>query len=242
MGYEGELRRTLVCLEGEAPGVDEGGCLLADCYACLELARGDWDGAESAIRRMMDHAESLPASSGRQHYGVHSQWFLCAIAFNRGDWERLAEHAAAGEAVARRIDYRMLLAEFQLWQAYLAHRAGDGAKAARLRRLAVALVGRLKRTLSGNWFQVVCAWKLFDEDVAGALRVRDRELKTIQGRGMLAYECEYHVERCRLLARLGRPLEEELAAARVAAGKLRAPAPRLAELDRIQGGDVATGS
>ena len=242
LGYESELRQTLAGLEGEAAGVNNGGCLLADRYAALAQTLGDWDGAESAVRRMMGHAESLPAGPGRQHFGVNGQSILCNIAFNRGDWERLAEHAAAGEAAARRIDYRMLVAEFQLWQAYLAHRAGDAAAAARLRRLAVAQVGRLKKTPSGNWFKALCAWKLFDEDVAGALRVCDREWKTIRGRGMLAYECYCHVERCRLLARLGRPLEEELAAARAAAGKLRAPAPRLAELDRIQGGDVATGS
>ncbi len=93
-------------------------------------------------------------------------------------------------------------------------------------------------TPSTVWFETLCAWKLLDEDVAGALRVRDREWKAIQGRGMLAYECGCRVERCRLLARLGRPLEEELTAARDAGGKRRAPAPRLAELDRIDRGDL----
>ncbi len=127
LGYESELRQTLAGLEAEAPGVDEGGCLLADCYASLAQERGDWDEAESAVRRMMDHAESLPANYSRLHYGVHSQRILCGIAYNRGDWERLAEHAVMGEAAARRVDYRMVLAEFQLWQAYLAHRAGDEA-------------------------------------------------------------------------------------------------------------------
>ena len=69
--------------------------------------------------------------------------------------------------------------------------------------------------------------------------MRDEELATIVGHGQLGYECYCHVERCRLLGRMGRPLDEALAAAREAASKLRDPAPRLAELDRIAFGDTA---
>jgi hypothetical protein len=42
-------------------------------------------------------------------------------------------------------------------------------------------------------------------------------------RGMLAAEADLRLKRCRLLARLGRPLDDERAAARAVLGRLRAP-------------------
>jgi hypothetical protein len=68
-----------------------------------------------------------------------------------------------------------------------------------------------------------------------ALRVRDLELATCAGRGQLAYESYCHVERCRLLARMGRPRDEVLAAA----DRLREPAPELDKLERAARGEPA---
>ena len=79
---------------------------------------------------------------------------------------------------------------------------------------------------------------MHENNAAAALRVRDEELATIVGRGQLGYECCCHVERCRLLVRMGRPLDEALAAAREAAGKLRDPAPELEKLERIARGEA----
>ena len=47
------------------------------------------------------------------------------------------------------------------------------------------------------------------------------------------------VERCRLLAQMGLPLADDLAAVRTAADKLRNPAPYRDELARIASGDTA---
>ena len=96
-------------------------------------------------------------------------------------------------------------------------RAGEEGRARAGRRLAVAQMSRLKQRPTRHWFNALCAWAWHENDAAAALRVRDEELATIVGRGQLGYECYCHVERCRLLARMGRPLEEALAAGRAAA-------------------------
>ncbi len=65
------------------------------------------------------------------------------------------------------------------------------------------------------------------------------ELAAIRNKGRLDAESRCRLKRCRLLARLGRPLDEEMASAREAAGKLKNPTPRLVELDAIARGEGA---
>ena len=67
-------------------------------------------------------------------------------------------------------------------------------------------------------------WKKSDPSEQ-VLEVRDLKLKRLDGKGQLHDETRCQVKRCRLLAQLGRPLEEDLAAARTAAGRFRDPAP-----------------
>ena len=100
------------------------------------------------------------------------------------------------------------------------------------------LAARLKRPPSNSWFDALCAWALHENDLPAALRVRDRELATIVDHGRLGYECTCHIERCRLLAKMGRPLDEVLAAGRGAAARLRNPAPELEKLDRAVRGET----
>ena len=49
------------------------------------------------------------------------------------------------------------------------------------------------------------------------LAVRDRELKDVSGWGRFLTEARCRVNRCKLLARMGHPREEELAAAQTKA-------------------------
>ena len=152
--------------------------------------------------------------------------------------EALRDHAALGEEKSLRSGERIPLSECQLWQALIARRAGDEARALALRRTAVARMSRLKQPPTPHWFNALCAWALDENDLPAALRVRDLELATYADHGQLGYESYCHLERCRLLARMGPLPEEALTAARLAAGKLRDPAPRLAELDAIAQGEM----
>jgi hypothetical protein len=231
-----EVRDALGCLEAEARDGGDDRCLLEDCKSDLAMALGDLDGTEAAYLRMTEYADAMPQAEGPDHYKAYGYCGLCRIVFERGQWDRLADHAAAGEQAARRIGYQMPLAEYQLWQALLARRAGEDGRALALRRQALTRVDRLKKPPTPFWFDALCAWALLDDDVAAAVRVREQEVRVFEGSGQFRYECDAHVERCRLLARTGRPPDDALAAACAAAGKLRDPAPRLAELDALEGG------
>ncbi len=237
-GYAAPIRQALHSLEHDVPCSGEDHFLLEDLKRAFALALDDLDGAEAATLRSMRIADDC----GEQHSAAHHMAFnycgLCTVAFKRNDWERLAEHAAAGEQAARRIGYKLQQSECQMWTALLALRSGDETRARPLRTRAVSRVARLKRPPTGSWFNALAAWALHENDLAAALAVRDREFETIRDRGRLHYECACHVERCRLLARMGRPLDEALAAGREAAAKLREPAPERDKLERIARGEI----
>ena len=238
-GYKAEIRQAIGSLERDIHRFPEDGFLLEFAKRRFALGIGDLDGARESAARSLRVAEEGVSRNAANFHLTFVYEDLCGIDFMRGDPESLAKHAALGEEKARLSGEQMPLVEFHLWRALLARRSGDETQALSLRRTAIARMSRLKHPPTFHWFNALCAWSLDENDLPAALRVRDRELATIAGCGQLAYECYCHVERCRLLARMGRPLDEAMAAARDAAGKLRDPAPRLADLDRIAHGEAA---
>ena len=239
-GYAAEIRQALNSLEHDVPRFNlEDHFLLEFAKRQFALGLDDMEGVEQSAARSLRLAEDGAAGRYADYHLAFVYEDLCGANFRRGDWEALAENAALGEVRSRRAGEQLPLSECQLWQALLALRAGEEVRARAVRRPAVARMSRLKQRPTRHWFNALCAWALHENDAAAALRVRDEELATIVGRGQLGYECCCHVERCRLLARMGRPLDEAMAAARDAAGKLRDPAPCLAELDRIARGETA---
>ena len=213
--------------------------LLEDLRRVFALALDDLDGAERATLRSMCRADEAGEGDSAGHHTVFNHCGLCAVAFKREAWGQLAEQAAAGEREARRIGYKLQISECQMWLALLARRAGDEARARPLHARAVGRVGRVRKPPSAAWFDGLAACEVWVDDLPAALRVRDRELATVRDHGRLAYECHCHVERCRLLAKMGRPLDEVLAQGRAAAARLRDPAPELEKLMRAARGEAA---
>ena len=144
-----------------------------------------------------------------------------------------------GQTLSTETHALLTLARWSGSEGFFAGRSVDEARAQALRLWAFARMARMKQPPSPHWFNALCAWALYADDLPAALRVRDLELATCAGRGQLAYESNCHVERCRLLARMGRPLDEVLAAGRAAAGRLREPAPALDKLERAARGEPA---
>jgi hypothetical protein len=83
------------------------------------------------------------------------------------------------------------------------------------------------------WFDALCAYHDQAAEHEEALKARDAELALLRNKGRWAAESRCRVERCRLRARLGLEVAEELAAARAVIGRLRKPDALLMELDRI---------
>jgi hypothetical protein len=86
------------------------------------------------------------------------------------------------------------------------------------------------------YFEALTGYYQQGENWADAIRVVETHLQTIQGKGQPAREADCHLQRCRLLAKLGQPLDQALTVAREAAVKLRKPERTLNEIAKIAGG------
>jgi hypothetical protein len=234
-GHAAAISEALAFMEADvAPGMECRYCIQGD-FADFHLGISDLAGAEAACMRILAMAEDEPAATTRAHHGMTALSRLCEIAFLRQDWAALGRSAAWGEALHQEVPRPQLLAEFLQWQALLVRRDGDTRRAARLSRRAestVAASGAVPRTA---YFDALCAYHLAGEDAGKALASRERELALIAGSGMRQREAHCRLERCRLLARLGLPLQEALEEAGSAARQLRRPEALLAELEQIGG-------
>jgi hypothetical protein len=209
------------------------------CCLCLQGLRTEvelaLDRLEAATAAAMHY---LAMSTSSAHYAAHAYALLCEIAYRRGDWQAVLEWAEAGEAAARRTPTSGVLPECLAWQAAAARHLGRRRDARRVYRSATSQAAHVGATPSTAYFDALCAYHETGGRLDLALQIRDRQLAAMVGKGQMADECRCRLERCRLLAALGRPLETDLAAAREAACKLVDPAPVLEKLGRIEQGDA----
>lgn len=206
------------------------------CWAQFALQRGRLDEAQAAALKMLAMTDAERSRSTADHYALDAFADLCAVAFERGDWGALEEWARAGEETARRRDKPLELAKFLAWRALLERRGGNEDTARRLFRAATSRAARLKAVPGESYYDALCAYHEQGGEPGAALTARDQELKGIAGKGRLTHEARCRLKRCRLLAQMGLPLEDDLRAARAAAAKLRHPEKFLEEIERLAGG------
>jgi hypothetical protein len=210
-----------------------------DCRHCIQSCTTEWhmrcgrlDEAEASARRSLQLADG--PSQAHPASGALSD--LCYLDHLRGGWNALQGHAEAGEEAARQANRPAAVSEFLLWRAVAARQQGDEHQAQRLMRKAASRAGRLGAAPSLTFYDALRAFHTLGGDLNAALAARGRELEALAGKGQWFQECRARMDRCRLLRRIGRPLDVELAAAREAASRLRRPGPALEELKRIEGG------
>jgi hypothetical protein len=230
-GYAAQAREVFAFLEADVPDHGEARYSLLCLQSSFARSEGRLDDALACGRRVLELS-----TSDRCLYYHHQQYAhvdLCTTYRRRGDWIDLENHAAAGEELARRQSNSYLVGLFQVWQALCARRAGEELQAGRYLRQGTARLERCACSRGDESFNTVCAYHEHAGDLEAALRARGQQLAGLIDRGLFISECRCRIDRCRLLAALGRPLAAEVRAAREVAGRLHDPAPHLAELDRI---------
>jgi hypothetical protein len=232
-GYAEEIREAIRWLEKEAPAEGSPKYLLLARRRWLAGELGLHDEAEELARQALAVAASDPDEATARSHAVFCFSHLCEIAHHRADWASLAEQAAVGEDLARQVGHQLELAEFHLWQALLARRAGRADRAERLWQAGRRRVAQLGMPPDHIYFDALCAYHALGGEGSDELAARDHELSVLQGKGRWSAETRCRLARCRLLARLGRPVGEEVAAARETALRLRRPGAVLEELAKM---------
>jgi hypothetical protein len=238
-GHAQDIIEALDYLEKLADEVGEDKYLVLGSKAAFALEMGRVDEAEAILLHSLRLADQDKDRSGAEHSSVFDYSDLCDVAWRKRDWKALDEYTREGEKVARRRDLQMQLCEFLMWEAVLRAHEGDTEKSLYLHRRALSRAGRLRMPPTETFFDAHTAWHTLREDLTQALAVREGQLKMLAGKGRFITLCRCRTRMARLLARLGLPIDEQMAAAREVAQKLRDPSPHLAELDRIAAGDAS---
>jgi hypothetical protein len=231
LGYAAAIREALGQLEREFPVSGE------DLYALLSTQRvfaaetGRLDDAVGIAMKALGLMDADPSETAP--YAIDAYASLCWVAFQTGDWQSLAGWARCGEQSAGELGQPPRAAEFVMWQAVCARRGGDARTARRQHRRGVSLAHRLGQVKANYYWDALAAYHELGGDIAAALSSRRAEFGRLRGQGRLADECSNVLAQCRLLALLGRLTGREVRLAREAAGKMRAPAKYLAELEAI---------
>jgi hypothetical protein len=233
-GYGDLVRQAMDYMEGELPPEPTSQrYLLLARRRIFSLELEQIDQAMEYSQQELALADSDRDRTRAKHFQTFIYCALCMMAHARGEWDNLAEWSELGDGITRLVGHQVELSELLAWRAASARKAGEEERALRLCRSALARMKAQRMPPTRGFYEGLCAFHELGGDVPGMLAVRERELKDVSGWGRFLSECHCRIQRCRLLARLGQPLETELAAAQESAGRLRQPAPYLADIERI---------
>ncbi len=225
IGYEKQILENLDYLESQPLDLDTWRLLEAR-RASLEVEFECWDAAEAAAQRYM-------ARSGNSEFRlIHAHYLLCKIAYERKQYDAALQHAIEGEKFARREGRQRSIALFVLWQALFARDSGDEAKAGQLYRTAMSRASHVESAF-GSFYEVLSDYYQLGGDPEAALQALDRQLDEAIQTGSAYEETDVRVERCKLLAKMGAPKEEELRLAHEAAARTLKPEWFLKKLEKL---------
>lgn len=160
---------------------------------------------------------------------------LRRIAYAQGSLEVAYGYAKSMQKYA--LNSRIDMADSKLWQAVLAKRLGDDNEA---RHKFAQGMEEYRRYNIPRWLEPYDAeaeYLELERQAEVGLVVRNRQLDAFKDYGSIWYLAHTHLQRLRLLGRLGVALEDDLARARAIIPEMKEPAEYQRQLERIESGD-----
>ena len=196
-----------------------------------------WEDADDLCQRELELASHDPEAERAMHFSVFAYAARCQIARHGGIDTLLVQSAERAAELAERCGHASAAAEAQAWLALAARRRGQEQDALAAHRQAVARMQHLGIPPAPGYYAAIAAFHEEKGHFEAALEVRCRELTALRDRNRRLHECRAHIERCRLLARLGRLDDAALEQALAAAAQVRSPDRYVDELEGIQSGN-----
>jgi hypothetical protein len=234
LGYAEQILEAITHLEAELAHMGDGEdkYLVQGDRMAFHFELGQWQEAEDGAMQLLRWASIDGDDNEAVHHSIYTYSSLCEIAYRKQDWDALANWARTGESLAWKNQRQMQMAEFALWQAFLARREEDEARGRQLSRRATARLTRLGTPPSRAAIDALCGFHALAGEYATALEVRRRELSAIVERGRFADEARCRIHICHLLHRLGEELDADLSATHAAIARLKKPERYQAELQQ----------
>lgn len=234
LGHQDAIASAMDYMNDEIPEDVECQFCARSCRTEFELVRGQLEEAEKSAKITLEMADDYWNPSTAEHHSGAACAHLCTIAYQRKDWAALQEWATLGEELNRNDDDDLGLATQMLWLALVARSQGDSDRAKRLRHRAVSKVKRVRSIPSSDYYDALAAYHEYGGELDKAVRVRERELARINGKGRYHDEAQAQLKRCTLLSTMGQLEDAQRQECRESVEKLRDPSPWIQKLDALK--------
>jgi hypothetical protein len=212
-----------------------------ECHKCLQCLKTEYAITQDRLQEAETETNKLIAECKPQaddHYFASAYAYLCEIAYLRQDWVGLLAMASEGEIYSRRLPSQpMTLWGLIAWQALAKKHLGAKKEAQRLYLQATTQTARINTVPGSDYFDALVGYREAGNEIETALKIRQRQLSTLKGKGQYDTECDCRLDCLRLMRFLGKNSQDEdfrmeLQAVRELAQKLVNPQPILAKLEQ----------
>jgi hypothetical protein len=232
LGYETEIRDALRYIENELPTDSEALLRVEYIRAELDLEYGRYDAVQDRLMMYLSNAEH--SHSYRKADGCRVGHLL---SYAVGDFATARDFAAQNAQHSYDGQHQRGIADALIWHAVYNLKLGQAGEAQKILQLALDHYRRFNLAPALTYFDALCDYHEIRGDLHHALALRERQFNDLQLRGSLHDLAKAHLQYCRLLGRMGQPLDYAIGQAHTFIMTLQKPDQHLAALSRIKNGD-----
>lgn len=231
IGYEDKIRDTIQTMEQDIPLDLDTRCLLQARRSQMANILHQYDKAES---------EAQVYLSMSQHSAfrlMHAYEILADLAYRAENYDRAVGYAEEMDEQSRRSRKKSGIVVGYEIRATIARIRGDEENAVKFYRQKLAHEASLGTKRGSFSYDLMCRFHELAGETDKSWQLRERQLSEIEGKGFFHSEVWVRILRCRLLGRMGKPLNEEITATRKAISNLLKPDTFIEKVKRIESGD-----
>jgi hypothetical protein len=233
IGYEDKINETIHTMEHDIPLDLDTRCLLQARRSQMANTLNDYKGAEEKAQVYLSMCQH---SAFRL---MHAYEILCDLAYRRKDYDLALAYATEMDEQSRRCRKKsgtVVSYEVRATIARICKNEEDALKFYRQKLAHEASLGTKRGSFS---YDLMCEFHELAGESDKAWLLRDRQFSEIEGKGFFHGEVWSRILRCRLLGRMGKPLDTELQATYKAVENLLKPASFIKKIKRIEAGDYS---
>jgi hypothetical protein len=229
-GYEDKIREMLDVIQSDIP-LDE------DTYLRMRQLEADFHFEHERFDAAKEQTLVTMAQSHGNAFRMRTAYHvLHRIAFAQGEIDLALTYARETERYAIQCVTPRRTAEAILWEASYERRLQLPTAWQTLSR-AMNFYKDYELPLVGNYYSALCDYYEQDNKPDKAMELRQEQMKTAPDFGSFSYIVETHIDLCRLMGRIGLPLDDALQQASAAATDCLKPDVYVERLKRIENGD-----
>jgi hypothetical protein len=228
LGYEQEIRDSADYIEKELPMLHDVQLRLDYLRAELEYENGNYQAARDRVMQYLVDAEFAHAFRRSDGYLVGRR-----VMFALGDIPLAYQYTKMDADVSRNGGYQRGVADALLWQAVCAKQMGNDGEAQRLFQQGITHYQHYNMPHTLMYFDAVAEYHELCGERERALTLRESQFDELPARGSLHDVALAHLQYCRLLGRMGKPVDDALQKAREFIQTLRKPDVHDKALNRI---------